>query len=135
MPPQTLERRVERLERRVTILEQLPARVDGLAVQISQLREEMRAEFSAVRNEIVVGDERVITTLREEIRAGDVRVITTLREEIRAGDVRVSTTLREEIGAVMTQSRVLYEDLKASLALIQESLSRPLPRRPGRRNR
>jgi hypothetical protein len=107
MPPQTLERRVERLEQRVTILEQLPARGEALAVQISQLRDEMHVEFSAVRNEIGAGDERVIGTLREEIRAGD--------------------------QSVMTQARVLYEDLKASLILIQEGLS---PRkRPRQRNR
>jgi hypothetical protein len=106
----------------VTALEQLPARVDALGVQISQLRDEMHAEFSAVRNEITVGDERVITTLREDIRAGEERVILTLREEIRAGDERV-----------MTQSRVLYEDLKASLVLIQERL--PPRKRPRRRNR
>ena len=40
MPPQTLERHVESLEQRVTVLEQLPARVDHLAVQISQLRDD-----------------------------------------------------------------------------------------------
>ena len=103
MPPQTLERRVKSLEKRVTVLEQLPARVDHLAVQISQLRDEMRAEFSAVRTEIEASDERVVTTLREEL------------------------------GAVMTQSRVLYEDLKASLVLIQEGL--PTRKRPRPRNR
>ncbi len=136
----------------MAILEQLPAKVEALAGQISQLRDEMHVEFSAVRNEITAGDERVITGLREEIRAGDERVITTLREEIRAGDERVVTTLREEIRAgdesvittlrdeiragdeqVMTQARVLYEDLKESLVLIHESL--PPRRRPGRRNR
>lgn len=53
----------------MTVLEQLPARMDHLAVQISQLGDEMRAEFSAVRNDIVAGDERVVTSLREEIRA------------------------------------------------------------------
>jgi BMFP domain-containing protein YqiC len=53
MPPQTLEPRVESLEQRVTVLEQLPARVDHLAVQISQLRDEMRAEFSATAQEIM----------------------------------------------------------------------------------
>jgi len=100
MPPQTLDRRVERLEQRVTILEQLPDRVEALALQISQLRHEMHVEFSAIRSEMVAEDDRVLTTLREEISAGDERVITTLRDEIRA---------------VMTQSRVLYEDVKASL--------------------
>ena len=49
MSPQTLVRRVEKLEERVTILEELPARIDDLTLQISQLREEMRGEFSAVR--------------------------------------------------------------------------------------
>ncbi|HMJ84153.1 MAG TPA: hypothetical protein VK504_13330 [Vicinamibacterales bacterium] len=94
----------------------------SLAVQISQLRDEVHAEFSALRSEIVAGDERVITTLREEIRAGEERVIATLREEIRSGDQ-----------SVMTQARVLYEDLKASLVLIQEGL--PARKRPRRRNR
>ncbi len=121
----------------MAILEQLPAKVEALAGQISQLRDEMHVEFSAVRNEITAGDERVITGLREEIRAGDERVVTTLREEIRAGDESVITTLRDEIRAgdeqVMTQARVLYEDLKESLVLIHESL--PPRRRPGRRNR
>jgi hypothetical protein len=50
---------------------------------------EMRAEFSATRNEIVAGDERVVAILREEIRARD---------------DRVTATLREEVGTVMTQS-------------------------------
>jgi hypothetical protein len=107
MAPQTLDGRVERLEQRVAILEQLPARVEQLGGQISQLRDEMHAEFSAIRNDIAAGDERIVTTLREEIRAGDEQV--------------------------MTQARVLYEDLKESLVLIQESL--PPRRRPGRRNR
>ena len=106
----------------MTILEQLPAHVEALAVQISQLRDEIRVEFSAARNEIGVGNERVIATLREETRAGDERVIATLREEIRAGDQ-----------SVMTQARVLYEDLKASLILIQEGL--PPRKRPRQRNR
>jgi hypothetical protein len=41
-----------RLEQRVTVLEQLPARIDGLALQISQLHEAMRTEFSAMRKEM-----------------------------------------------------------------------------------
>jgi hypothetical protein len=36
----------------VTRLEQLPARIDDLTLQVSQLRTEMRGEFSAVRGEI-----------------------------------------------------------------------------------
>ena len=52
MPPQTIESRVTSLERRVTQLEQLPARIDDLTLQVSQLRTEMRGEFSAVRASI-----------------------------------------------------------------------------------
>lgn len=99
MPPQTLAARVERLERRVTILEELPARVDLLASQFSQLRDEMRADFSAVRDEIRAGDEETRRVLVEEIRSGDQRI--------------------------MDQARVLYEDVKATLALLKEGQSSP----------
>ena len=58
------------------LLEQLPARVAGLESQVVQLRDEMRAEFSAVRTE-----------LRQEIRAGDQgtqRLMRVLHEEVLA---------------------------------------------------
>jgi predicted phage gp36 major capsid-like protein len=71
MAQKSLEERVDMLERRVEILEQLPERVTALEVQIVQLRDEMRAEFSATRAEARAGDEHVVRTLREEIRAGD----------------------------------------------------------------
>jgi predicted phage gp36 major capsid-like protein len=96
MAPQTLAARMDSLEARVTLLEQLPARVDALALQVSQLRDEMRSEFSAVRGEIQAGDEETRRTLREEIRAGDERV--------------------------MEQARALHEDVVSRLALIQEGV-------------
>jgi hypothetical protein len=65
MQPQTLDARVERLERRVTILEELPPRVDALTLQVSQLREEMRAEFSAIRREM----QTEFSSVRDEMRA------------------------------------------------------------------
>ena len=74
--PQDLEKRVEILEDRVDLLEKLPARVAGLESQVVQLRDEMRAEFSAVRTE-----------LRQEIRAGDQetqRLMRVLHEEVLA---------------------------------------------------
>ena len=74
--PQDLEKRVEILEDRVDLLEELPARVAGLESQVVQLRDEMRAEFSAVRTE-----------LRQEIRAGDQetqRLMRVLHEEVLA---------------------------------------------------
>jgi predicted phage gp36 major capsid-like protein len=92
MAQESLEERVDMLERRVELLEQLPERVTALEVQIVQLRDEMRAEFSATRAEGRAGDEHVVRTLREEIRAGD-----------------------EETRRFM---RVLYEDLVARIEIL-----------------
>jgi len=111
MTTQTLAKRVDALEECVTRLEELPARVDALTLQVSQLRDEMRVEFSAVRSEIRTGDENTCRTLRDEIRAGDENTCRTLRDEIRAGDARV-----------MEQARVLHEDVVSRLALIQEGV-------------
>ena len=72
-------------KRRVEILEQLPERVTALEAQIVQLRDEMRAEFSATRAEARAGDEHVVRSLREEIRAGDEetrRFVRILHEEV-----------------------------------------------------
>ena len=96
---------MNRLERRVEILEQLPERVTALESQIVQLRDEMRSEFSASR---------------EEIRAGDEQVITTLREEIRAGDKETRRTLTERMESLFDENerhmRLLHEDLVERIA-------------------
>jgi predicted phage gp36 major capsid-like protein len=78
-------------------LNDLADRVTSLEVQIVQLGDEMRAEFSATRAE-----------LRKEMRDGDDETRRTLREEIRAGDEETRTLMR-----------VLHEDLVAGIALIQ----------------
>jgi hypothetical protein len=94
MGRQTLSLRVDRLEERVTILEQLPARIDAVESQIVQLREEMHREFSSVHGEIRAGDEETRRSLRAELR-----------------------TIADEI---MGQARMLYEDMNAKLKIIQE---------------
>ena len=113
MSPQSIEKRLEKLEQRVTVLEQLPARIDGLTLQIVQLREEMLAAISASE-----------TSLRDEIRAGDDGTRRVLHEEFH----RECALLRDEIRAngdrVMNQSRTLYEDMKATLALTEEGAPR-----------
>jgi hypothetical protein len=113
MPRQTLALRVDRLEERVTVLEQLPARIDALESQILQLREEMHREFSSVREETRAGDEETRRTLREEIRGGDEETRRVLRAEIRA--------IADEI---MGQARTLYEAMDARLKIIQEGQQR-----------
>jgi len=110
------------LEERVTSLEELPPRMAGRELQIVQLRTEMHAEFSAVRGDIRSVDVRlgsVEAGLREEIRSVDVRlgsVEAGLREEIRS----VETGLRQAIGEAQVQTRVLFEDFVARLAVVDE---------------
>ena len=75
MQPQSLDARVERLEKRVSALEELPARVDALTLQISQLREEMHVAFSATNTRIESLDQQLgrqsgqIESVREELTA------------------------------------------------------------------
>lgn len=80
MSPQSIESRLEKLEQRVTVLERIPARIDGLTLQIVQLREEMHAAISA-------SAASVEASLREEIRAGNDKIMSqarTLYEDMNA---------------------------------------------------
>jgi len=83
MSPESLRLRVERLERRVEILEQLPERVSALESQIVLLRDEMRSEFSATRGVLTErmeslfdANERHMRLLHEDL----VQRIATIRE-------------------------------------------------------
>ena len=105
MAQESLEVRMDRLEKRVGILEQLPERVTALESQIVLLRDEMRSEFSAVRGEIRDGDEQVIKTLRDEIRAGDEETRRVLSERMES--------LFDENERHM---RLLHEDLVERIA-------------------
>jgi predicted phage gp36 major capsid-like protein len=128
MAQESSETRMDRLERRVEILEQLPERVTALESQIVLLRDEMRSEFSAIRRESRAGDEQVIQTLREEIRAGDEQVIKTLREEIRAGDEETRRVLTERMEFLFDANerhmRLLHEDLVDRIARMSEGRDR-----------
>jgi hypothetical protein len=113
MPEPSITERVTTLEQKVEALASLPARVTALEVQIVQLRDEMRVEFSAVRQEMAVLRE----DLRGELRAELHKTTDMLRTEIRAGD--------EETRRYM---RVLHEEVLARIAALSES------RRPRRRS-
>ena len=78
--------------------------MNALEEQISQFRVEVRDEFCSIRGEIREGDEETRRILRGEIRE--------------TGD------------RILNQGRVLYEDLKAQLALIQEGIAPRRRRRP-----
>ncbi len=116
------------LEERVTSLEELPPRMGGLELQIVQLRTEMHAEFSAVRGEIRLVDVRlgsVEAGQREEIRS----LGTGLREEIHS----VETGLRLAIDEAQVQTRVLFEDFVARLAVVDEGKNVPPRKRKPKR--
>jgi hypothetical protein len=98
MTLKSLERRVEMLERRVDILEQLPERVRAVELQIVQLREDLRSEFSALRAD-----------LRVEIRGGDEDTRRVLRDE-----------MRELFADNQRQMRILHEDVISRIATIRQ---------------
>jgi hypothetical protein len=112
---------MDSLEARVTLLEELPARVDALASQISQLRDEMRGEFSAVRGEFrsefsaVRGE---FSAIRAEFRGE----LSAVRSEFRGKFSVVRGEIQTGLAEVMTRARLLHEDQKAALALIAEAL-------------
>jgi hypothetical protein len=106
----TIDERVTILEQRVAILETLPARVEGVELQIVQLRVDVRAGFSALHAALVeTGGE--MRALKEEMRS-----------EMRA--------LNEE---TRSQMRALHEDTRADVRLLAEHLARVLARLDDRR--
>ena len=72
MQPRSAIERIEILEKKVEVLERLPERVTAVESQLVQLRDEMRAEFSATRAEMRAGDEetrRLMRVLYEDVIA------------------------------------------------------------------
>jgi len=85
MARESLEQRMDRLERRVEILERLPERVTAVESQIVLLRDEMRSEFSAVRTDIRTGDEetrRMLTERMESLFDANQRHMRLLHEDL-----------------------------------------------------
>jgi hypothetical protein len=101
----TIADRVRILEQKVGGLAELPARVASLELQISQFREEVRAEFSATRSEMRECEDR-------------------LRTEMREGADQLRAEMRNLNQDTLTQMRVLHEDVIGRIALLGESPSR-----------
>ena len=64
MPPQTTERRLEKLEEQVTNLQQRPARIDALSLQIRQVREDLGGQISAAEQRLMASHERILAQMR-----------------------------------------------------------------------
>ena len=124
----------ERLEQRVTTLEELPARLDALTLQISQLRGEMHAEFSATHAEM-----RALHTFTarsiDELRAHTMTLHEDVLERIRLTNQYTQTQMRalnEDTQTRMravnedtqTQMRILHEDVIARLTMLHEGRPR-----------
>ena len=117
MPPPPLTRRVQILEEKVERLEQLPARIDSIELQILQFREEVRVEFSEMR-------EGLRSEMRELHTQAIARIALTeqaLLHEMGQLDERAASRDAE----TRCMMRVLYEDLIARIANIGEVSRRP----------
>ena len=68
MPPSPLTHRVQILEGKVGSLERLPAGMDTIELQILQFREEVRAAFSATRDELKQLDAKAVSRDEEPRR-------------------------------------------------------------------
>ncbi len=95
---------------RVTRLEELPGRIDDLTLQVLQLREEMRTEFSAVRSEM--GALATRTEMRELNEA--------TRAEMRQLNEATRIEMHELNEGTLRQMRVLHEDVIARLGVVRE---------------
>ena len=104
----SIEERVLTLEQQMSELRQNAARVSRLESNISQLRAEMREEFSAIRGEVAaLGD-----SLRGEMAAG----FGAVREDM--ATFRADMIARDE--ETRRHARMLHEDVIARMALTRE---------------
>ena len=116
MTPSSLVERLDKLERTVEALAGLPARVAVVEVQISQLRDEMRVGFSAVRQDIAQTNARMLE-LREET--------TTSIAHMHAQMLELHEETTTSIAQTHTQMRVLHEDVVSRIATLKEAPRRP----------
>ena len=165
MDPQTLTNRVEILERTVEELAKLPDRVGALESQVSQLRTEMRVEFSAVRaemrglnagvrqemselkdglrqemSELKDGLRQEMSELKDGLRQEMSELQDGLRQEMRELNEETRRELGGRIDDLGTHMRVLHEEVLSRIALLGEHmngrrLTRHPPARQPRKNR
>jgi hypothetical protein len=108
-PP--LRLRVERLERRVDILEQLPDRMSAIESQIVLLRNEMQSEFSATR----AGDQET----RQQM---DSRFEVLTKQMVSLSEV-LSERMISPFDANERHMRLLHEDLVQRITTMKEGRS------------
>ena len=110
MVRQTLENRVEKLEhleKRMSALDELPARVANLESQILQFRDEVRVEFSAVRSEM--------RDMGEQLRG---EMNTAIGGAIGGSEGRLRVDMHSLNERVLSQMRMLHEDVIDRIKLL-----------------
>ena len=146
MRPIELAKRLEMLEETVDSLKQLPSRMMHLESQNLLLRTEIRGEFSAIRQEVA----RLGQTLRgemaglgqrlredlaskDDLRALEARLrgeTAGLRDELRDDTAAMHRELAGHILDTQRQMRVLFEEVVARIASLQDAWTRNPPGRP-----
>jgi hypothetical protein len=122
MVSKSIEGRVLTLEQQMSELREIPARVSRLESNISQLRAEMRDEFSAIRGEMAT--KKDLEALRAEVATG----LGAVREDM--ATFRTDMIARDE--ETRRHARMLHEDVIARIALTREGVSRRTNRKKSR---
>lgn len=133
MPQHTLEKRMENLENIVASLAEVPILVKSLSSQFLQLRQDVRADISALHLRVdgvssEVGELRgEVGELRSDV--GELRSdvgtqkgeLHAVRDELRAGMAAMHTELAGAILANGVEMRTLHEELVRRITLLGEA--------------
>src|SRR5262245_12895037 len=113
-----LEKRVENVEKTVAGLSELPARVAAVEGQILQLRTEMHAEFSAIRNEVGLCATRSEMRALHEDSVSRIRILAEgvddTREQLRV--LKSTTVAKAEFEAFRTDVMMFQKVVIARLS-------------------
>ena len=127
MPQHILEKRMENLEKTVAGLVELPAQMRDLSSQFLQLRQDVRADISALdlRVDGLAGDVREMRGEIREVRGevGELRgEVGELRGEV--GGLRSEVgELRGEVGAQNGELHAVRDELRADMAAMHTELA------------
>ena len=95
--PSRVDERISLLEARMSEFQQLPGRIDRLESRIDRLESDLRAEIRAVDS--------------------------SLREEMRTGHVMIVTALTEQVEESRRYTRILHEDVLDRIGVMAEGLA------------
>jgi hypothetical protein len=115
MDEPTLNDRMQILEENVDELRKLPARIESVGLQIVQLRDDVRVEFSAVRS--------AAAAFREEFAA--------FGQEVREEFVAVRQEIRDGDDETRRYMQALHEEVLAKIATLAEGRNTPLTTHAG----